>query len=143
MARSLTGQRLFAYGTLRCADIMAEVTGMQPSGVSAVLSGYTCYQVRNESYPAIAATPNGVVQGLLYEDIPTEVWTRLDRFEGNMYERRTVIVTMRGESIPAQTYVIGDSYRDLLEPVEWNYDCFLRKGKQAFMQNYPGYRELR
>ena len=139
----MNGQRLFAYGTLRCADIMAEVTGMQGSGVSAVLSGYTCYQVRNESYPAIAACPNGVVQGLLYEDIPPAVWDRLDRFEGGMYVRTQVIVTSRGESIPAQTYVIADSHLDLLEPVEWNYDCFLRKGKQTFLQTYPGYRGSR
>ena len=97
---------------------MAEVTGMRPSGVQAALVGYTCYQVRNETYPAVALNPNGVAQGTLYEDIPTEVWTRLDQFEGNTYERKAVIVTSRGQSIPAYTYAIANRYRDLLEPVE-------------------------
>jgi len=69
---------------------------LQVSGVSAVLSGYACYQVRHESYPA-----------------------------------------------PAQTYVIAERHRDLLESVEWNYNCFLRKGRQTFLQTYPGYRGRR
>jgi hypothetical protein len=122
---------------------MEEVTGMRASGVRAVLSGYTCYQVRNETYPAVALSPNGVVQGLLYEDVPPQVWTRLDHFEGDMYERKGVIVTSRGQSIPAYTYVIADQYRDQLEPIEWNYDCFLRESKASFVRDYRGYRGLR
>jgi len=122
---------------------MQEASGLQLEGVPAVLPGYACYKVHDETYPAITANPKGVVQGLLYENIPADALQRLDKFEGDMFVRKNLIVSSYGIALPAWSYVIANNYREQLEPVEWNFDRFLCKGKRTFQRDYHGYRNIR
>lgn len=134
---------LFAYGTLMCADIMQQVAGCLPDQAPASLGNYRRCRISGEEYPAIAGQPGAAVQGLVYLDVPEAAWLRLDRFEGGMYARRTVLVDCPdGKSLAADTYVFRDEFAHLLLPAEWSYEEFLRSGKKRFAADYEGFAAL-
>jgi gamma-glutamylcyclotransferase (GGCT)/AIG2-like uncharacterized protein YtfP len=134
---------LFAYGTLMCVDIMEEVAGIRPSHQSAILRHYSRRSVEGEFYPAVIPHEPGLVEGVVYLGIPGAAWKRLDRFEGELYERRLVTIELRdGGTLPAATYVARPDLCERLEPHEWDYAAFLRRDKALFRRDYRGYRAL-
>lgn len=134
---------LFAYGTLMCAEIMQQVAGCLPAQLPATLAGYRRCRLRGEEYPAIVGQQGAAVQGVVYLEVPQEAWRRLDRFEGEMYDRRPVLVDgAGGKSLAADTYVIRDAFARLLLPAEWSYAEFLRTGKKRFAADYEGFAAL-
>lgn len=134
---------LFAYGTLMCPDIMAEVSGLQRPVTSATLRGYRRLRVKGEDYPALLPDAAGYVPGVIYRDIPEAAWALLDRFEGEMYARLGAQVELAdGTVAAAQTYVINGCFSGCLEEVEWDFAEFLCAGKERFRTFYKGYLEL-
>ncbi len=135
---------LFAYGTLMCDDIMEEVSGCRLSSVPATLKGCCRRRVTGETYPGLLADPDGRVEGVLYRDVPPSAWERLDRFEGEMYTRQVVQISLRnGESLTASTYVVRPEFSHRLSASEWDFAEFLRSGKRAFQSQYKGFDSLR
>jgi len=119
----------FAYGTLMCADIMHQVAGCLPAHALATLARYRRCRIRGEEYPAIVGQQGVAVQGVVYLEVPDAAWMRLDRFEGEMYDRRTVRVDCAdGNRLAADTYVIRPEFAHLLLTSEWSYEEFLRAG---------------
>lgn len=136
-------QNLFAYGTLMCEDIMEEVSGCRVSGIAGVVRGYSRRPVRGERYPALAPDEKSRVEGVVYRNLPLSAWDRLDRFEGRMYVHRLVQVEMNNSAIlPAETYIVRLKFLDHLEDSEWDFEDFLRGGKESFQLNYKGYRQI-
>ncbi len=136
-------ENLFAYGTLMCEDIMEEVSGCRLAPAPAVLPGYSRRCVKGESYPGLLADQDGHVEGVLYRNIPVSAWQRLDRFEGEMYARQVVQVSLRdGEALTASTYVVRPEFSHRLSQSEWNFAEFLRSGKRAFQSQYKGFESL-
>jgi predicted nuclease of restriction endonuclease-like (RecB) superfamily len=45
-----------------------------------------------------------------------------------------------GRELPADFYVIKESYRDILEDAEWDPDDFQRRGLRRFIDSYAGFR---
>lgn len=136
-------ENCFAYGTLMCEDIMAEVSGCRLPFVSGILRGYSRRRVKGELYPAIVPDENSAVQGVVYQNLPDTAWARLDRFEGEMYMRMAVKVELDDKAhLLAETYVIHPEFMDLLELSDWNYSEFLRTGKDGFQKGYRGYQKL-
>ena len=134
---------LFAYGTLMCAEIMQQVAGCLPAQKQASLAGYQRCRLQGEEYPAIVARPDAMVPGTVYVDLPAAAWPRLDRFEGEMYDRQSVLVQDAvGTSLAVQAYVIRPQYAHLLLPAEWSYAEFLRSGRQRFSADYAGFAAL-
>jgi len=134
---------LFTYGTLMLPDIMAKVAGCRLAADPATLAGYRRTLVRGEDYPGIAEDERGEVAGILYHDVPEEAVRRLDAFEGEMYDRREVVVTFEGGvARPVMTYVFRPEFRHLLTDVPWDYDRFLVSGRQRFESGYFGFGEL-
>lgn len=134
---------LFAYGTLMCPDIMAEVSGLNRPVTSATLRGYRRLRVKGEDYPALLPDPAGCVPGVIYRDIPESAWTLLDRFEGEMYARvRAQVELADGIAAAVETYVINGRFSGCLEDVEWDFTEFLCHGKERFRKSYKGYLEL-
>jgi gamma-glutamylcyclotransferase (GGCT)/AIG2-like uncharacterized protein YtfP len=128
---------LFAYGTLMCHDIMRIVAGCGPSHTDGVLRDYRRYAVRGEVYPAIVASEGGLVEGVVCHDIPDDAWLRLDRFEGEMYERRLVnVVLADGRTERAYSYIIRPEFEGRLESIEWDFESFLRTGLARFKAEY-------
>lgn len=131
---------LFAYGTLMCADIMHQVAGCLPALAPASLAHYQRRRVSGEEYPAIVGQHGAAVQGVVYLDVPAAAWRRLDRFEGEMYDRRTVRVECAdGNRLPADTYVIRPEFAQLLLTSTWSYEEFLRSGRKRFAADYGGF----
>jgi len=134
---------LFAYGTLMCADIMQQVAGCLPLHAPATLARFRRCRVRGEEYPAIIGRQEAAVQGLVYLEVPEEAWQRLDRFEGEMYDRRTVLVDWAdGKGLVADTYVIREEFVHLLLPSDWSYEEFLCTGRKRFETDYGGFDAL-
>jgi len=135
---------LFAYGTLMCADIMGEVAGCGPlAREPATLRGYGRRAVRGEPYPALVPEESGRVAGVVYRDVPAAAWARLDRFEGELYARRPVVVELSGGGLlPAAAYVAEAALRERLARCDWDFDEFLRRGKARFRKHYRGFRAL-
>jgi gamma-glutamylcyclotransferase (GGCT)/AIG2-like uncharacterized protein YtfP len=136
-------KHLFAYGTLMCGEIMAEVSGASLPASSAILRGYRRRGVKGRSYPALVPGVESHVEGVVYRDVPPSAWARLDRFEGQMYSREPVRVELAdGSVVAAATYVARAEFLDCLGEEEWDFAAFLIDGKESFRRSYEGYLAL-
>jgi gamma-glutamylcyclotransferase (GGCT)/AIG2-like uncharacterized protein YtfP len=136
-------KNFFAYGTLMCDEIMAEVSGVYPRPLPATLSGYRRLRVKNEPYPAVVPNTDSRVDGIVYQNVPPSALDRLDRFEGEMYSREIVQVRLRaGSAVLAATYVLRLKFRGFLDEAEWDFTAFLREEKGRFRRSYKGYLAL-
>ena len=130
----------FTYGSLMCEDIMFHVAGLPLRHEPARLADHRRLAVLGEDYPGLLAATGGLVEGVLYRDVPETGWARLDAFEGEMYERRRVPLNMAdGSRIEAWTYLFRPEYRHLLADAEWDFQAFLRAGKVRFRARYMGF----
>ena len=117
--------RLFCYGTLQFPGIMQAVTGLQFSGVPAVLDDYACRVVRGEVYPGIVPAAGARTGGVVYNGIGTAHLVKLDRFEGDLYQRVRVCVSDRaGTPHLAWAYVIPEAMHRVLSRDAWNRETF-------------------
>jgi gamma-glutamylcyclotransferase (GGCT)/AIG2-like uncharacterized protein YtfP len=134
---------LFAYGTLIDPEIMREVSGELPRRQPAVLWDHERKTVRGKPYPGIRAKLGCSVPGVVYYDVSSDAWQRLDRFEGNLYVRTEISVVLpHGARVPAWTYLVAPTFHHELSNEEWNYEEFLRSGKRTFRGQYEGFREI-
>lgn len=133
---------LFAYGSLMCSDIFTEVTGCTCVSAEATLDGHRRCCIKHELYPAIIPSEGWSVAGILYQNLPDAAWIRLDRFEGAMYLRTPVVVSMEnGVTATAQTYVLRNEYSALLEKKEWDFSLFIER-KETFITQYRGFTKI-
>lgn len=126
---------------------MHRVAACLPAHAPAALINYRRCRVAGEEYPGMVPAPGGLVPGLVYFDVPAEAWTRLDAFEGEMYQRCTVLLTSAdvcGDeiSLEAETYVVRPEFVHRLLPVEWSLAEFLQSGRQQFEAGYAGFEQL-
>lgn len=132
---------LFAYGTLMDPDIMGAVAGHCRRLSTAILPNHRRLAVRGAPYPGMVPAAAHNVEGVVYSGIGPRGLVRLDRFEGEMYKRVRVRVTLANGSRRATfTYVIKGAFRDRLEPHEWDPEAFLAHDKAAFQRRYTGFR---
>jgi gamma-glutamylcyclotransferase (GGCT)/AIG2-like uncharacterized protein YtfP len=117
---------LFAYGTLQLQEILTPIVGRSWPGSRAELADYRRYRLRGKPYPAIVAEAGASVVGLLYPGVtPLEI-ELLDRYEGELYERRLVTVRVGQLLVPAFVYVLGEPHPAQLAVGEWDLETFVR-----------------
>ena len=134
---------LFVYGTLMDKEIFQIVAGELCSSEQAVLHGYIRKQVIGEVYPAIAEKSGHEVTGLLYYNLTNTALNKLDRFEGDQYNRCSLKISLQtGQIVDTQVYVFAEKSKQRLAPEDWNYQDFLEKGKELFLREYSGFHEL-
>lgn len=122
---SLPPFRLFTYGTLMVPQVMSAVCGASFPAEKAVLTGYRRYGIKNKAFPAIVKENGAHTDGLLYSGISRKAIERLDAFEGDIYCRKKVKVTLTGDcAVCCLTYVLKDQHRHLLSGNPWNEDQF-------------------
>jgi gamma-glutamylcyclotransferase (GGCT)/AIG2-like uncharacterized protein YtfP len=126
--------QLFVYGTLQLPDVLQAVVGERWHGRAAVLEGYARYRVQGKPYPGIIVEPAGSVSGLLYSDVGALAISRLDQYEGELYERRTLAVRVGGSTLTAVSYVLGDRYRSLLSTEGWELATFERDHLAEYLE---------
>lgn len=133
----------FTYGSLMSEDIMSAVAGVRAAHCSATLDGYCRHPVIGAEYSGMVACAGHQVRGVLYLDLPAAAWQRLDRFEGEEYERRVVEVALaEGTVARAWTYIFRAELPARLGEGDWDFARFLREGKRRFVSGYAGFDSL-
>ena len=131
---------IFTYGSLMFKQVWDEVVGGDYQSCPGAVSGYVRLSIQHEHYPALLPGPvNSTVEGVLYLDIDSEDLTRLDQFEGSIYDRSSVQVMTEHNIYAAQAYVIKDSYRNLVSDREWDPEKFQDEGIYQFLGGYFGF----
>lgn len=126
---------LYTYGTLMCEDIMNAVAGFCHKAFPARLQDFRRLAVKNASYPGIIRAEGYVVDGWVYGGISDAALSLLDRFEGDMYERLRVLVHVpEGIQREVFAYAVKNEFKDRLEPRDWDFDAFLKNGKNDFLR---------
>lgn len=125
---------LFVYGTLRVPEILRRVIGCTLAGRDAWLDGYVNLEIEGALYPGITAFPNCVTRGISYVGITPKMLAALDEYEGEMYERRPLVIRYAdSRSDLADAYVVRDSHLDMLSDREWDYEDFFLNKKEIYL----------
>ena len=102
------------------APIMRAVCGTAPPSGPAQLADYARYGVIGEIYPALVALAGAHVDGIVYDGIAATTWRALDAFEGELYTRQAVMVTIAANTtVTAWTYVLAPTQHALLSDTLW------------------------
>lgn len=129
--------RLFCYGTLQVPEVIRAVTGRTYTGRQAILNGYAIYKVKDAEYPGIIRSADGVVKGIVYNNVSDHDLEVLDLFESDLYRRQLLEVNLEdSNSCNAWCYVIRDSNKSLLTGKTWRLEDFLEHGLESFMSGY-------
>jgi gamma-glutamylcyclotransferase (GGCT)/AIG2-like uncharacterized protein YtfP len=130
----------FAYGSLIFDEVMFAVTGQRYRCVTATLSGFARYCVSGATYPGLLLAPDDSVVGVLYTDVSLASFKRLDRFEGEYYQRRSVSVGTDHETeSSAETYVFHPEFEHLLSRISWDSENFRLRHLNTFLSSYQGF----
>jgi gamma-glutamylcyclotransferase (GGCT)/AIG2-like uncharacterized protein YtfP len=132
---------VFAYGTLLFPAVMEAVTGRCFGTREAELAGYARRRLRRQIYPAAVASPGARVAGRLYEGVDAATLARLDRFEGDRYERRPVrVVPAEGGEVSAELYMLVAAQRGELLDEPWSPEEFERVHLVAYLRSCAAFR---
>lgn len=125
---------LFCYGTLQSPLVMKAVTGKAYSGEEATLQGWARYRFDSTEYPGIIVEDGASVSGKLYWGLDEEAIKKLDAFEGDKYQRVMVPITFAdGRVEEAWAYSVKEECRKLLLNEPWDFDRFLQRGLERFI----------
>lgn len=127
-ASGTTSSHAFVYGTLRVPAVLARVLGRVPALVNAELRDYRRGRVVGQSYPAVLAAPGATVDGAVLLDVRDGEWPLLDAYEGELYVRREVTVTLDTQlSCEAHCYVLAPGSAHLFDPAPWSLETFVER----------------
>lgn len=126
---------IFTYGSLMFEDVWNQLVSEKYSYAPALLEGYARRCVKQEEYPVIFEAEESV-QGILYYDVEPHDIERLDAFEGEYYERKTVLLH---NCIDAQVYVLKKKYYEIIENRPWDENAFATEGIKRFCELYKGF----
>jgi gamma-glutamylcyclotransferase (GGCT)/AIG2-like uncharacterized protein YtfP len=118
---------LFAYGTLAVAPVMEAVAGRVFAAEPARLAGYARRGVRGEVFPALVAAAGAETPGVLYRGLDPRSLAALDAFEGDLYERRTLVVETAAGPAAAEAYLAREGRRGALTGEPWDLDGFVAR----------------
>ena len=134
--------KIFAYGTLMIPEVMYAVTTRKFRFDNAILRDYARFTVKGESYPGIIPVTDAVTEGIIYFDVDELSLTRLNAFEGDLYQLTPILAEIKGGDIfNAQAYVVKPKFRNHLSSLEWNVTEFAQKHLEAFLESYSGFKK--
>lgn len=131
---------IFTYGSLMFAPVWQQVVKGQYQAIPSVLADHQRLAVLNEDYPVAIHQPAHHIQGVLYLGVNADDIARLDRFEGEYYDRISIQVTdAQGCVYSADVYRLNAQFQAILAPVDWDVEQFKQQGLQRFLQQYKGF----
>ena len=95
---------LFVYGTLLDDAVVAQLTGRRFPKQSARLGGYRKHTPAG-GYPYIVPDVDGAVDGVVLSGIDDDAVRAFDEYEGHLYRRIAVTVTVGAQPHHAFVYV--------------------------------------
>lgn len=121
-------------------SVMEAVTGREFPARKARVKDYARFKVKGESYPGLTPLKGAGTEGVLYMGVDVLSVSRLDDFEGEIYERSEISAEpLDGESLIAHTYVIKAECRDRLSSDPWDPEHFEKADLREFMASYQGF----
>jgi gamma-glutamylcyclotransferase (GGCT)/AIG2-like uncharacterized protein YtfP len=125
---------VFTYGSLQFPRVLAAVIGRVPPREPAVLEGFARYRVRGASYPGIVAEPGARTEGTVWRGLDLDALAALDRFEGALYERPELRVSVApAESCAAFVYLLRPEHRALATDSAWREDDFRERHLRGYL----------
>ena len=124
---------LFIYGTLRDLDVCEAVLGrtVSPHDMRpATAPDYAVFKVANVQYPCMIPSPSAEADGAVLSHLTSDDLRRLDRFEGENYQRVPLRILCEG-----QAHIV-DYYRpnEALETDgPWSLEQWQLDGKSQFL----------
>ena len=101
--------------------VMQAVTGKALDSLEAEASGVERFAVREAVFPGAIATGEGSTRGRLYPGVDDRTLARLDRFEGALYERRTIeVLPAGGRTERAEAWIVLPSEVAQLASAPWD-----------------------
>jgi len=129
---------IFTYGSLMFEEVWKRIVLGNYSHAPARLEGYARRCVKDEAYPVVFEADESV-NGVLYYDVEPYDIASLDAFEGEYYERKTVLLH---NCIDAEVYVLKEKYFDIVEDKFWSEEAFATEGIKRFCETYKGFMPL-
>lgn len=126
---------IFTYGSLMFEEVWNQLVSGKYSHAPALLEGYARRCVKHEEYPVIFEA-NESVKGVLYYDVEPYDIDKLDAFEGEYYERKSVLLN---NCVDAEVYVLKKEYFEIIEEKPWDEEAFKNEGIKRFCENYKGF----
>lgn len=118
---------LFCYGTLVIPEILHAVCGRSFPFKKASLQDYRCLLVGGQAYPGIRPEAGAVTRGVLYQGLTPRDLIKLDRYEGDMYRRSSLAVSLAdGREVDSRVYVLRPRYYACLSKQPWDAGAFAR-----------------
>jgi gamma-glutamylcyclotransferase (GGCT)/AIG2-like uncharacterized protein YtfP len=138
---TMRGTALFTYGSLMFEAVWRPLVPGPRASMRAELPGYRREAVAGERYPGIIADPAAVTEGRVYFGLDAGDLERLDRFEGDEYERVPVQLQIRGPgrtgvAIRAEAYVFLRP--DRLSGRAWLPEVFASESAREFYARHSG-----
>ena len=126
-----------------CREIWGRIVRNEYQDIPARLEHYARYKLANRDYPGLLARDQASTDGVIYLDVTKPDLERLDRFEGEEYERiRVQVADQTGKPYTACTYLYKSCYAHQVLAGEWSYSEFQAKGYQHFLDQYRGFAGL-
>lgn len=133
---------VFTYGTLMIPEVWLAVVGREFETAEGILPNYQIFRVRGAVFPGITAALAGEsVRGVMYLEVDSASIARLDRFEDDFYERRSLNIDCDdGERRTADAYVVPPANRHVLTNEPWQRDAFIESGGlDQFIARFAGF----
>jgi gamma-glutamylcyclotransferase (GGCT)/AIG2-like uncharacterized protein YtfP len=130
---------LFAYGTLRDADMLTAVLGrvLKPAQVMpASVPGYRAVTMPGRVYPGLVRRAGAEAPGLLIRGVMRQEYDLLDAYEGEEYRRERIMVMAEGRPYSAAVYLPMAEIGAGAEP--WSLETWAQLHKTAAMTKETG-----
>jgi gamma-glutamylcyclotransferase (GGCT)/AIG2-like uncharacterized protein YtfP len=114
-------------------EVMEIVAGRRCASQPARLAGFRRRRVRGAVYPALVPDAGETLEGVLWQGLDGPALARIDRFEGAIYERPALDVTLgSGERRGAFVYLLRPEHRSLAGDAPWDEVDF----RQRHLRDY-------
>jgi gamma-glutamylcyclotransferase (GGCT)/AIG2-like uncharacterized protein YtfP len=133
---------VFTYGTLMFPEVWQLVVGRSFETVDGTAAGFDVFRVRDAGFPGIIeGTGACFVRGVVYLDVDSGSLERLDRFEDDFYERRSIPIDCSdGQQRTAEAYIVPAENRNVLTSEPWSRESFLASGGlEEFISRFAGF----
>ena len=125
---------LFIYGTLRDREVCERVLA-RPVALSdlapATAPDFAIYRVAGAHYPCLLSQKGAMATGSLLTGLDDTDIGKLDQFEGENYQRASLVVLCDGMQVTTQYYQPNET---LSTDGPWDLGAWQQSGKNAFLQ---------